>query len=260
VIPFDVNPISAAGEQIIFGAEFTYPITNYHKLVYTSTGGTFDTTTGPSNKTYNGLHQRNIYFFINTPWNGTTPVNVTLEVQIRSDNSVVHSTTWNFSKKTTVPTTITQQEGAGERPLPSTYSYKLGPDLGGDGVDDYIGQTILETFGQRTCNITMAELKDSFKAAHPEITGPASITAYFFGTSSGNGTFTASAGDMIYDQHSGGMPSLATFQNALKTMKEVYVDLPQVYEAQPGVTLGRYTVRRIMKTNGDKKLKKMVVT
>jgi hypothetical protein len=33
----------------------------------------------------------------------------------------------------------------------------------------------------------------------------------------------------------------------------IYVDLPQIYEGEPGKPLGRYTIRRILKTDGSKK-------
>jgi hypothetical protein len=178
-------------------------------------------------------------------------------VQRIADKTIFHTFNWTFNQKPYFPTTITQQNGEGERPLPSAYSYKIGPDRNGDAVDDYLHQTILERFEQRSCNITLAELKPEFRRAHPEITGPAQITAHFFGTSSNNGTFTVSAGDMIYDRHSGGMSDLSVFQAALITMKEIHVDLPQIYEAEPGVALGRYLIRRILKTDGTKKMRKM---
>jgi hypothetical protein len=261
VIPFDRNPLSAPGEQIIFGAEYTYPLSfNYHKIVYTAQGGTFDTTSGPTSKTHNGLDVVNQYFFIDAGWNGTSDVKVQLEVKCRSNDLTVLTENWTFGKKQYYPTSITQQEGENEVPLPGVYSYKLGPDRGGDQLDDYIGQTILEKFEPRTSNLTVDDLKDEFKAANPTLTTPAAIAYYFFGGSGRNGTFTVSAGDMIYDQHSGGMPDLSVFQNALKTMKEITVDLPQTYEAKPGVTLGKFIVRRILKTDGTKMVKKMKQT
>jgi hypothetical protein len=36
-------------------------------------------------------------------------------------------------------------------------------------------------------------------------------------------------------------------QAALTTMKDVYFDKPQVFEAKPGVPLGRYIIRRALK-------------
>lgn len=261
LIPYDPNPISAPGEMILFNCQLTDPTPTNYKLEFTSQGGNFDTMTlGPKNKTINGLSSGNLSFYIDENWDGKTPVTVRLEVQRTSDNSVTNSKNWSFTKKTNIPKEIKQQETEGERPLPSTYSYKVGPDLAPTPGDDYLHYTILETFGQRSCNITMEDLKPEFKKAHPEITNQAQITAHFFGTTSNNGTFTVSAGDMIYDQHSGGMPELAIFQAALTTMKEVYVDLPQTYESAPGVALGRYTVRRILKTDGNTALKKMAQT
>ncbi|MBN1318520.1 MAG: hypothetical protein JXA42_23775 [Anaerolineales bacterium] len=260
LIPFDPNPMAAPGERILFNCSLTDPSPNDYKLEFTSQGGNFDTMAlGPTKKTVNGLRSGNISFYIDENWDGTTPVTVRLEVQRTSDNSVTNSKDWFFSKKTNIPTEITQQETENERPLPSVYSYKIGPDLAPTAGDDYLHYTILETFGQRSCNITMDELKSEFKKAYPEITNQAQITAHFFGTSSNNGTFTVSEGDMIYDRHSGGMPDSATFEAALTTMKEINVDLPQTYEAEPGVALGNYTIRRILKTDGTKKVKKMAV-
>ncbi|RPI31382.1 MAG: hypothetical protein EHM70_11640 [Chloroflexota bacterium] len=260
VIPFDRNPNSSPGERIIMSAEYTFPLAdNYHKLVYSCVGGGFDAAGGANNKTIQGLEAINQNFFIDAAWTGASPVTVTLQVQCRSNNHVALSETWTFAKSARFPTTINQIEAEGERALGSTYSYKVGPDLGGDLVTDYEHQTILERFEHRTCNITMDDLKWSFKFSHREIQSDQDICDHFFGTSSSNGTFAVDATDQIYDQHTGGLPSLATFTNALSVMKDVYVDLPQIYEAQPGVTLGRYTIRRILKTSGDMKLKKMKV-
>lgn len=52
------------------------------------------------------------------------------------------------------------------------------------------------------------------------------------------------------------MPDKATFEAALVAMKDIHVDLPQTYEAEPGKELGKYTIRRILKTDGLKKIKK----
>jgi len=256
LIPFDRNPLSSPGEQILFNSTLTDPTPNNFQLVYTGVGGNFDTRTGLATKTIPGLRSGNLPFFIDQNWNGTTPVTVQLQVQRTSNNAVVNTYNWTFGRKTNIPTTITQQEPETERPLPSTYSYKIGPDLIPTPGDDYLHQTILETFGQRTCNIVLADLSPAFRSANSGITTPEQITAHFFGTSSNNGTFTVSAGDMIYDQHGGGMPDISVFQAALTTMKEIYVELPQTYEVQPGVALGQYTIRRILKIDGSKMLKK----
>ena len=257
IVPFDRNPLSVPGEMILFNERLSHANSAEFQLVYTSLGGAFDTSTGPAEKTIPGLVSGNLPFYISSTWDGSTTVMVQLQVQRISDKTVFHNFTWNFGLKPYLPTDMTQQEGEGEVALPSSYSYKIGPDRSADGRDDYLHQTILETFGQRTCNIALNELKPAFRTAHPDITTPADITAHFFGTRSNNGTFTVSAGDMIYDQHNGGMPDLVVFTRALITMKEVYVDLPQTYEATPGVALGRYTIRRIIKPDGTKALRKM---
>jgi hypothetical protein len=259
LIPFDFNPLSAPGERILFNDTYTHASPSEFELVYSANGGTFDTAAGAATKTVPGLTSGNVSFFIGSAWDGTTPVNVTLSARHRTSGNVMLTDTWNFGKKVNLPTTITQQEAEGERALGSTYSYKVGPDRGADNVDDYLHQTILETFGQRTCNIAVADLKPEFRSAHPEITSPESVTAHFFGTSSNNGTFTVSAGDKIYDQHNGGMPDKSVFEAALTTMKEITVDLPQTYEIQTGVALGHYTIRRIMKMDGSKMMRKMHV-
>ena len=256
VIPFDRNPLSAPGERIIFGATYTDPKPTDYQLVYTAVGGDFNSAgSGSKSVTYPGISQRNINFNIDAKWDKKTAVTVELELQKVSDKSVVKTENWTFGAKTTVPTTVTQQEAETEVALPGSYSYKCGPDLGKDGKDDYLHQTILEEFTTRTSNLKLADIKPDYAKTNG-LTTDQQVTDHFFGTSSNNGTFTVSAGDMFYDQHSGGMPDKATFEAALVTMKEIYVDLPQTYSAEPGKPVGKYTVRRILKTDGTKKVKK----
>jgi hypothetical protein len=259
IIPFDRAPKSRAGEQVIFNSEFTHATPSDFQLVYTSAGGKFDDAAGSASKSIAGLTSGNVNFFIDAAWNGTDAVTVKLEVKRVADSSVVLTYDWTFGKKGTTPTTITQENPETERPLGSTYTYKLGPDLGGDSRDDYIGQTIIEKFGQRSCNIAIADLKPDWLTAHPAIKTDADVTAHFFGSSSSNGTFTVSTGDKIFDGHTGGMPDKAVFEAALTTMKEINVDLPQTYEVEPNIALGKFTIRRILKTDGSKVLRKMKV-
>ncbi len=102
----------------------------------------------------------------------------------------------------------------------------------------------------------MADLKPEYAKLHG-LSSQSAVTAHFFGSDAGqNGTFTVFAGDKIYDRHGGGMPDKTTFEEALTTMKEIHVDLPQFYEAEPGQTLGHYNIRRILKTDGTKSLQK----
>jgi hypothetical protein len=256
LIPFDRAPKSAPGERIILGAEFTDPSPASYQLVYTGVGGDFNAAaSGTKTVTYPGLVRDNIDFYIDASWDKKTAVTVKLEVQKVSDKTVVQTENWSFSAKPYYPTTIKQTETADERALGSTYHYKVGPDRGNDGKDDYVGQTILEEFGLRSSNLKVADLKPDYAKTHGLTTDQA-VTDHFFGTSSSNGTFTVWAGDAFSDVHSGSMPDKATFEAALVAMKEIYVDLPQTYSAQPGTPLGKFTIRRILKTDGTKKLKK----
>lgn len=257
VVPFDRAPLSLPGEQVLFNDVFQHADPTLFKLNFTGVGGKFDSAAGAASKTIAGLNSGNLPFFIDAAWDGRTAVTVKLDVVRIADTTTVRTYTWTFAKKTNIPTTIVQTETEGERNLPAVYSYKVGPDINADGRPDYEHETILETFGANTCNITMADLKPAFKTAHPEITNDAQLTTYFFGGSGSNGTFTVDNTDQIYDQHGGGMPDKAVFEAALTTMKEIQVDLPQTYTAKPGTPLGRYTIRRILKLDGSKKLRKM---
>ncbi|HMA33937.1 MAG TPA: hypothetical protein VKY74_05590 [Chloroflexia bacterium] len=257
VVPFDHQPRSLPGEEVLFNDVFNHADPTLFQLVFTGAGGKFDSATGAASKTIAGLNSGNLPFFVDAAWDGKSAVTVKLEVQRLADHATVLTYNWTFGKKENIPTTITQQETEGERDLPSIYSYKVGPDLKADGKSDYVHETILETFGVNTCNITLADLKPAFRTAHPEITNDAQLTTFFFGGSGSNGTFTVDADDKIFDQHGGGMPDKAVFEAALITMKEIHVDLPQTYTAKPGTPLGKYTIRRILKTDGSKKLKKM---
>jgi hypothetical protein len=253
LVPFDHAPQSAPGERIIFRAEYDHPTRALFRLVFSGTGGTFDAVGGPTSKTIGGLESDNVYFLIASGMTAATPTTVRLEVQL-TDGTVVKSENWTFGVKATTPTTMTQLETEADRPLGSVYTYQLGPDIGTPGQPDYEHQTILERFEARTCNITVADLKPAYASAHG-LTSAAAITAHFFGTSSRNGTFTIDNQDRVYDRH-GGMPDKAVFEAALVTMKEITCDLPQIYEVQPGVPLARFIVRRVLRVDGTKWLRK----
>lgn len=253
VIPFDRNPKSVAGEQIIFGATYTHATPGNFKLVYTSAGGHFDAQgSGVTSKTFPGLNARNVDWFIDAAWNGTTAVTMKLEVQ-KTDGTAVATTNWTFGKKAHHPTTITQQEGEGERDNPAVYNYRVGPSRN-SGHDDYIGFTVLETFGPYRSNLAVADIKPAYAQAHG-LDSEAKIAAKFFPGSSDHGTFTVSAGDRIADQH-GGMSGGDTAQAQLVAPKQVEKILDQTYESEPGTALGRYTITRILKPDGSKKITK----
>jgi hypothetical protein len=255
VVPFDRNPQSAPGERIIFRAEYDHAMPALlFQLVFTGTGGAFDAAGGPVTKTVAGLESGNTYFVIDTGMTAATPATMRLEVQLL-DGTVMVTENWTFGVKTTVPTTITQIEAETDTPLPGVYHYQLGPDIGAPGHPDYQHQTILERFGPRTGNIHLADLKPAFASAHG-LTNDADITAHFFGASGLNGTFTIDANDRIGDQHGGGMPDKAVFVAALVTMKEITNEIRQTYEVQPGVALGSYIIRRTLRLDGSKWVRK----
>jgi hypothetical protein len=125
IVPFDRSLLATPGERIICRAEFTGGASADYEIVYTTTGGHFTTATGPTTLTIQGLASGNVNFFVPTPWNGTDPVSITMQLKKKSDGSAIRTETWNFGKKAYYPTTMTQREGTGERDLPGDYTYDI---------------------------------------------------------------------------------------------------------------------------------------
>jgi hypothetical protein len=251
IIPFDRTPLAAPGERIIFNAELRDPSPGNFQLEYSTTGGHFTSATGPTTRTIAGLTSGNVDFFVPTPWNGTTAVQVVMKLKKTADNSVVRTETWNFGLKRSYPTTMTQREGTGEVNMPGTYSYDIGLALAAPATKPFYGhQTILETFGNWTlANIAPADIKPAYRTANA-LASAAAVSQHFLGTYAGeHGTFTVDADDRIYDQHSG-HPNLSNLVSNLAAPKDVEVALPQTYEAKPGTALGNYTVTRVLKADG----------
>jgi hypothetical protein len=256
LIPFDAAPLSAPGERIIFNLTWTPSSgVEYHEIVITASDGKF-AAGGVAAKTIRGLATDNLDFLIPASWTGASAITVKAEVKPRGNATVLTSKTWTLNKKASFPTTMVQKEGEGEVALGTTYEYKIGPAVAGKTAPYYQHQTILERFPGGTCNITPADLTDAFKAAHPNLTDSVKINEHFFGGSGGNGTFTVSNDDKVWDIHSGIMSTKPDIEPHLKAWKEIHNDLFQVYEAEPGKTLGKYTIRRIIKADGSLKLKK----
>lgn len=256
IIPFDRAPQSAAGERVIFNARLTDPSPADYQLEYSTTGGHFTTATGPVSRTVAGLVSGNVDFFVPTPWDGKSTVAVVLKVRKISDSSLVCTETWNFGLKKRTPTTITQQEGTGERNLPAIYNYLLGTYLLGPAAAGerrpprFAHQTILERFGSETlANVVPADIKPAYRATH-KLNSAAEVSAHFLNGGSGqNGTFIVDEGDGIGDRH-GGHPDLSNLVTNLVKPKEIEAALPQTYEATPGTTLGIYTITRVLKADG----------
>jgi hypothetical protein len=255
LIPFDTAPLSAPNERIIFNLLWN-PSAGavFHEIVLTASDGTF-VAAGSKTTTITGLITDNLDFRLPARWSGTA-ITVKAEVRPRGSAVVLTSQTWTFNKKAVFPTTMAQTEGEGERPLPSDYLYSLGPAIRGKRPPFYGHQTILETFPGGDCNIQPSELTDAFKAAHPDLTDSKKINTYFFGDSGANGTFTVGPDDKIKDQHGGIKSGKPEIEPHLKTWKEIHNDTFQVYEAEPGRPLAKYTIRRIVKVDGSGALRK----
>ena len=250
IIPFDTSPLASPGERIIFNAVLTDPSPGDYQLEYSTTGGHFNTDTGATTVTVAGLSSGNLSFFVPTPWDGRSAVTVTLIVRKKSDHSAASTTTWTFGLKAHIPTTVTQKEGTGERNMPAIYTYDLGPALPPAHKPFYEHLTILERFdSQHLANITPEDIKPAYRTAHALNTADAVSRAFVDPGSGGNGTFTVDANDQIFDQHSGTF-NLATLVANLVAPKDIEVALPQTYEATPGTALGRYTITRVLKSDG----------
>lgn len=260
IIPFDRNPLVAAGERVIFNANFTDPSPASYRLDYATTGGHFTTASGPTARSIAGLNSGNVDFFVPAAWTGATALSVTMKLVKVADGSALRTETWTFGIKTQYPTTMTQSETTGERALGSVYTYLLGPAVASKTRPFYQHTTVLERFGAQTLgNIGPADIKEPYKTAHG-LTTAAAVSAHFVDPGSGqNGTFTVDAKDQIYDQH-GGHDDLSNLVAQLVAPKIVDVVLPQFYEAKPGVTLGNFLVTRRLLADGStwKLLKKPV--
>jgi hypothetical protein len=257
VVPETRTPKSAPGEQVIFRAKYDDPTPADYQLVFTASGGDFNASrSGKKSTTVPGLVTENLLFFIDPRWDKRSAVTVKMELQKTADHSVVLRETWTFQAKTSVPTTVTQDNPETERNSPAPYAYKCGPDLNNDGKDDYRNETVLETFGPHATNVKLADLKPAYAKTN-DLHNDRDVTAHFFGTDAGsNGTFTITEGDKFYDLHAEGMPDKPDFERALVSMKEIHDDLEQTYSVEPGKPLGKYVVRRILKTDGSQKIKK----
>lgn len=179
-----------------------------------------------------------------------------MQLKKKADRSVVRTERWSFGKKSYYPTTMTQRQAVGERNLPASYDYDIGPARATGSAPHYEHQTILETFENWSIrNIAPADIAEAYRTAHG-LTSTAAITAHVIGPYAGsNGTFTVDSADQITDEHSN-HPNVDSLVTNLVSPKDIEIALPQTYEAQPGTALGRYTVTRVRKPDGSWKVKK----
>jgi hypothetical protein len=266
-LPDDPAPLSSPGERVLFSSLGTSLRPTEFETVYTTVGGSFDSPGGAATKTFPGHGAAELSFFIPAGWNGTDPVTVDFLIRRKSDGATFSAKSWRFGKKAFVPTAMAQFEH-GPQPVSANgeveFSYLLNPQppagwTGDAGGPYYEHETILERFEGQTCNVTQAELRPEFAAAHPDLTTPEAIAGFFFNPQAFHASFTVGRSDIIIDRNgANGVADGATrLLLQLTKPKAIEWDHFQVYEAQPGVVLGRYTIRRTMQTNGALSIEKL---
>jgi hypothetical protein len=266
-LPDDAAPLSAPGERVLFSSLGQSLKPAEFETIYTTAGGTFDSPGGPTSKTFPGHGVLELSFFVPGGWNGTDPVTVDFKVRRKSDGAIFSPKTWRFGKKVFVPTALAQFEHGPQAVAPAgevEFSYLLNPQpppgwTGPAGGPYYEHETILERFEGMTCNVTREELKPEFATAHPELTTPEAIAGFFFVPAAFHASFTVPRGDIIIDRNGANGIGDGGFRLAqnLVTLKTIQWDHVQVFEAQPGVVLGRYTIRRSWHTNGALTIEKL---
>lgn len=266
--PFDVAPLSSAGERVLFNGNYVVipeAVEHYHELVATATNGSFDTQGGPVTKTFrtgyevNRIDTGNVSFFIPDQFEAGDTASVKIEIKARSTGRVLRTKTWNFTPRTQAPTELDQLEpGNEEKDIPGVFSYHAGPAIDGADPPYYEHHTVLEEFLSRTSNLDVDDMEQEWLTANG-ITDKRALDTKLFSGASNNGTFVLDDEDKMFDQHGGGQDMLDEAARHLKVPKEVHVDLPQTYTAGPGNVLGEFLVRRKLKIDGTYKVQKFKV-
>lgn len=201
---------------------------------------------GTKVESFNSSMTGNVSLFIDSVWPSPIPsISVTALFEDMASAAVLPdvgttkdadlTVTWTLVRRDTCPTTMSTISGAINtfRTNPAVYGYMMGPDLPPAGQPDYENQTILETFDSPSAfNFTMADLTPEFRAAHPTLTTPDMVAAFFWGASN-NGTFVINANDQIYDKHGRGTAPEG-FTTTAQSAGFGYV-LPQNYECDSKV-------------------------
>jgi hypothetical protein len=266
-LPDDTAPLSAPGEQVDFSLLGQSGRPDAFETIYTTVGGNFDRPGGPTTLTLPGhgaLHQP---FFVPSGWNGTDPVGVDVKIRRKSDGAIFAEKHWQFGKKVFAPTSLSPFEN-GPQPISQggevVFSYLLNPQppagwTGTPGGPYYQHDTIRERFEGSTCNVKPAELKPEVADANPGLTTPEAIAGAFFPSQAYNASFTVSSKDIIEDRHSEGgfYQGAASLISKMSKPHEIAWDHVQVYEAEPGVVLGRFTIRFTMHGGGAMTIEKI---
>ncbi|HVQ91255.1 MAG TPA: DUF4157 domain-containing protein [Mycobacteriales bacterium] len=265
-LPSDTAPLSAPGEQVLFGALYQSTRPLDFEMIYVAQGAAFDASGGPTSKTIDGLAVAHQPMFIPADWTGT-PITVEFKIRRKSDAAIVATKTWTFGKKRFFPTTLLEFEH-GPQPLsagaPTSFVYQLEPQppagwTGGPTGPYYQHETVLERFEGNNCNVRPEELTAEVRRDHPDFSSSAAIAAFFFAIDSFNASFTVDRSDAITDMHSAGVfiTQAASLMRSLTTPKAIEWDLVQVYEVEPGKVLARYVIRRRLAGDGRVTIEKI---
>lgn len=213
-------------------------------------------------KDTDGLESGNVYVYIGSGFSGSDSITVSVTLDDNSTNSPgsdndgdsAHSKSWTITVKDKCPTSLacfSPSPCTGDKSAPATYGYLLNPDIAPAGRPDYEGISIHESFGSITSNIDknvhVTELGRTLKPTW----GNDEWRDYYFGTPSGNSTFTPDASDVIVDQHAGFSSTMAFLVQPPPS--DLTYDKPQTYTCQSASTnLNQsYTIRRKLNTSGN---------
>ena len=280
-VPLEKNDIQAsAGEKLIFGVEATDkdrmrpigttawtdidPGTGPYETEYEVSGDADLLSAGSGRKKYSQplLRTRNVYLFIDRAWRGARiTVTATLkdkalpaappDIGTTKDND--HTITWTIiGRRNPCPTSLNQVAGPGPGWVsePADFTYIGMPEINPPGRPNYEKQTILESFGNTRANsgFSMADLKPSWKAAHPTLNTPDKVAVYLYDVTS-NGTFVFDHRDLIADRYAGFGDTTPFLPAALSRPTGVGYTQDQTYSCA-GTSIGlvvieaRYTTTR----------------
>jgi hypothetical protein len=160
---------------------------------------------------------------------------------------------WNLTNADHLPTSLEQYSNNPAAGLfafdSASYSYHARPDLNSDGVKDYTGVSISETFSSPSPEFNMSDVDPTFAMNH-SLTNAIEVANFCFSEGSIS-SFIVNVNDDISDQH-GGWGSIhapvAIFKSDLlgRYGKELGWSITQEYHCG-GEIIGSAVITRIMK-------------
>jgi hypothetical protein len=274
-VPLENTDIQAsAGEKLIFGvlasdkdrerpigtAAWTDidPGTGPYETEYEVSGDASLLAAGSGTKRHSEprLRTRNVFLFIDSAWAGSR-ITVTANVRdtaapatppdIGTTKDADHTIAWTIVGRTgPCPTGLDLVAGPGAvwTSAPARYTYEGTPEINPPGRPNYEHQTVLESFANTSANgaFTMADLKESWKAAHPTLNTPDKVASFLFSVS-GNGTFVFNHADRIRDKHSGFQTTEPFVPAALSRPSGVGYQKEQTYSCA-GTGIGTAVIER----------------